>query len=273
MAGGVHFIGTVTAEPSTSATVTISGSNASHTATAGDVVIYSGKEYIYTGSAWEQLGDVTRIGALETKITNLDYSTTNAVATTHKFASQVTQADGKIAVTYTRPTADDVSYTSTASVKATLDSLSADKANKTDVYTKTETGTQITNAINALNYSDPTASGTTTSFIATVSQTNGKISATKKTITSASTSAAGIVKLSSATNSAVETLAATPKAVKSAYDLANTASSNASDAQTRVTAVEGDYLRVYTNTSTSEQSLRLGKSGSTDIIFDCGNAP
>lgn len=41
----------------------------------------------------------------------------------------------------------------------------------------------------------------------------------------------GVVQLNSATNSTSETLAATPKAVKSAYDLANTAKTNAATAQ------------------------------------------
>ena len=69
--------------------------------------------------------------------------------------------------------------------------------------------------------SSPTASGTTTAFIDTISQdTNGKITATKKTMATATTSAYGMTKLSSATNSTSTDLAATPAAVKAAYDLA-----------------------------------------------------
>ena len=129
VAGGVHFRGTVTAEPSASTTTV-----GSFTIAAGDVVIYNGKEYICTAvtegaPSWEQLGDVTRIGNLETKVNNLDYSITNAVANTHKFASQVTQTDGKIAVTYTQPTSADVSHAG-STVKAALEGLAADLANK-----------------------------------------------------------------------------------------------------------------------------------------------
>lgn len=75
--------------------------------------------------------------------------------------------------------------------------------------------------------SDPTASGSGTTFIASISQdANGVITATKKnvqfpTVATASTSAYGVTKLSSATNSTSTSLAATPSAVKSAYDLAN----------------------------------------------------
>ena len=69
--------------------------------------------------------------------------------------------------------------------------------------------------------SDPTASGTSTSFIKTISQdANGVITASKASLPTGSTSVTGIVMLSSATNSTSEALAATPKAVKAAYDLA-----------------------------------------------------
>lgn len=75
--------------------------------------------------------------------------------------------------------------------------------------------------IEALDYTSPSASTTTsTTFIDTVSQTNGKISATKKTLPSASTSAKGIVQLSSSTTSTSTTLAATASAVKSVNDAA-----------------------------------------------------
>jgi hypothetical protein len=372
VAGGVHFRGTAKAAP-TEATVTMSD-DTTLTAAAGDVVIYDGKEYIYTGSAWEQLGDVTRIGNLETKINGLDVTTTNAVATTHKFVSQVTQTDGKVAVTYTQPTSADVSHgdgtvatkfeavdaaiatkadsghthssyvnqnafsnikvsksgggtsdvtvaadTTTDTVtfvgsnititgdatndKVTFSVAKADADGETGIVTLedsvvnqsttaatskavysvntkaedaqtrvgaveakldgvTKVTTSISDAIGALDFTDPTASGTTTSFIATVSQTDGKISATKKTITSASTSAAGIVKLSSSTSSTSEALAATPKAVKTAYDKGN-------DAQARVAAVEGNYVRF----NSTDSKLYVGKDGADEIIFDCGGAP
>lgn len=131
VAGGVHFRGTVTAKP-TAASVTVNGST-TITAAAGDIVLWSaeGIEYIYTGSAWEELGDVTRLGELETKINNLDVTTTNAVATTHKFVSQVTQTDGKVAVTYTQPTSADVSHDD-STVKAALESLAANKSDNHD---------------------------------------------------------------------------------------------------------------------------------------------
>lgn len=274
VAGGVHFRGTAKAEP-TAATVTMSD-DTTLTAAAGDVVIYSGKEYIYTGSVWEQLGDVTRIGNLETKVNNLDY--TGGDSGTNKFVTKVTQTDGKIAATYARPSASDISYGSSSDVNTKLSSIDAEiatKANAADVYTKTETGTKISDAINALDFTAPSASGTTTSFIDTVSQTNGKISATKKTITSASTSAAGIVKLSSSVSSTSESLAATPKAVKTAYDKAVEAEADAAAVGTRVGTVESNYVRFVANSAETPKvgKLYVGASDTTEmIIFDCGGA-
>lgn len=68
---------------------------------------------------------------------------------------------------------------------------------------------------------DPTANGTGNQFIASITQDeNGEVTATKKTVQDGTTSQKGIVKLSTATNSTSTTLAATPSAVKAAYDLA-----------------------------------------------------
>jgi hypothetical protein len=193
VAGGVHFRGTVSAEPSATTTtvnnVTIS---------TGDVVIYSGKEYICTAvtdgkPSWEQLGDVTRIGNLETKVNNLDYA--GGSFGTSKFATKVTQTDGKIAVEYAQPASTDITH-SGSTVSAALgghDSRIEAVEAKLDGVTKVTTS--ITNALGALDVSDPTASGTSTSFIATASQTDGKISVTKKNLPTASTSAKGIVQL------------------------------------------------------------------------------
>lgn len=68
-----------------------------------------------------------------------------------------------------------------------------------------------------------------TNVTITPDATNDKITFV---VATGSTSATGIVKLSSSTSSNSETLAATPKAVKSAYDLANTAQSTADGAAT-----------------------------------------
>ena len=54
----LHFLGTTTTaitDGSTTQTVSINSSN--KTAASGDIVMYNGSEFIWTGSAWEKLGD------------------------------------------------------------------------------------------------------------------------------------------------------------------------------------------------------------------------
>ena len=70
--------------------------------------------------------------------------------------------------------------------------------------------------------SDPTASGTTITAIDSISQNeNGDITASKKTIRSATTSQTGVVQLLDSHTSTATDKAATPKNVKEAYDLAS----------------------------------------------------
>ncbi len=275
ISGGVHFIGTVTVKP-TSSSVKVNGSTTATTAKAGDIVIWTteGTEYIYTGSTWEELGDVDRVGALETKINNMDYD--GGSFGTSKFVAKVTETDGVIDVTYAQPVSADVLYVSggTDTVKAKIDENAANiasKANSADVYTKTETDSAISTAINAIDYSSPSASGTTTSFIDTVKQTNGKISATKKTITSGSTSAKGIVQLSNATDSTSETLAATPKAVKTAYDKAVDAEAAAAAAQEAAEHSHDAYVNQNAFSNVKVGDTTVAATAPTDTIEFAGS--
>lgn len=83
----------------------------------------------------------------------------------------------------------------------------------------------------------------------TVTLTDGS-SVTSTTINLASTSKHGVTKLTSAVNSSSEVLAATAKAVKTAYDLANTANTtangNASDLAGLHSNLEDKCLKVVT---------------------------
>lgn len=72
-------------------------------------------------------------------------------------------------------------------------------------------GTDIRITTENLDYSSPSASGTTTAFIDTVTQTDGKLSATKKTVTSGTTSTSGIVQLVSTYSKTNEDKALTQK--------------------------------------------------------------
>jgi hypothetical protein len=82
-------------------------------------------------------------------------------------------------------------------------------------------GKVLRDTILNLDTSDPTASGTATSFIDSISQTDGKLSATKKTVPDATTTQKGIVQLNNSLTSSSTTEALTAaqgKALKDAID-------------------------------------------------------
>lgn len=68
-----------------------------------------------------------------------------------------------------------------------------------------------------------------------------------------STTAAGVLQLSTATNSTSTTLAATPSAVKAAYDLATTAQSDAAAAQADATAAQADATTAIADAAAAAQ--------------------
>ncbi|UIA94531.1 phage tail protein (plasmid) [Erwinia tracheiphila] len=92
----------------------------------------------------------------------------------------------------------------------------------------------------------------------------------------ASTTVAGITKLSSATNSTDETMAATPKAVKAAYDLANSMSVNTLYPVGIVVwfAQNKNPNTLFPGTTWTyigeNKTIRLGKADGTDIMTTGG---
>ena len=104
-------------------------------------------------------------------------------------------------------------------------------------------------------------------------EANGRVSSvTNTSITSGTTSDVGIVQLTDATNSTSTTTAATPNSVKSAYDLADTANTNAATAQSTAdgaqTHAEGAFTQANTNATTdyTNVSITAGDYGSATII-------
>ena len=76
LSSAVKFVGITTTaltDGSTTSTVTIDG--ASHTAQRGDVVIYGGKEFLWTGSKWQQMGDEASWALKTVTITGAGYLT------------------------------------------------------------------------------------------------------------------------------------------------------------------------------------------------------
>lgn len=106
--------------------------------------------------------------------------------------------------------------------------------------------------------SDPTASGTTLTAIATISQNaNGEITATKKTIQSATTSQSGVVQLAGSIGSTVSSennKAASEKAVRDAINAldAEKTSTDGTNVQVKVTETDGKISAVSVTTDNTE---------------------
>ena len=142
----------------------------------------------------------------------LYFATTNNFAS-GSYARMMITHDGKIGIGTTSPStrlhvAGDVTVTG----------LNASQAVATDANKKL-VSKDLTTADLAASGTD---SRTDITYIAAISQNAiGKIEATKFTMRNATTTQSGVTKLNSATNSTSTTEAATPSAVKSAYDLAD----------------------------------------------------
>ena len=149
--------------------------------------------------------DITNIGEA---LAALDYNGASASGTATQFITQVTQADGLVSATKASiPSAGtDLGMVKTGgdvTISSGVITVKDDSHNHVisnvdglqDALNAKATPAQITEAIAALDYTSPSASTTTsTTFIDTVSQTDGVISATKKTIPTANGTTLGMVK-------------------------------------------------------------------------------
>lgn len=274
LSGRTRFVGEATAKP-TGLTVTIkaSPSNISHTAVAGDIVFFGEAEYLCTAvtsssATWKELGDLTRVGTLETLVGSVHA----AARTTNKYVTHISKSkNGKLQVQTAQPVATEILMTTSGS--DTVSSVVTAHSNllnglSTPSDNKTVQGA-INKKVNDLTATTPSASGNAAAFVDSVALANGTFTITKKDIRSASTSQTGIVQLDDSTSSTSTTKAATGRAAAAAYSLASTANSNA-------TAIKASYMKCEktgANTSANAGSL-LAVEGETTytIIFDCGGA-
>lgn len=100
LSGAMHFKGTTTTTMSdglTTAAVTIGGS--SYTPEAGDVVLYSDSEFVWTGSIWERFGRDSSFKTTQTAVTTATAETTTATT----FVHSVTQDANGVITVKTRP--------------------------------------------------------------------------------------------------------------------------------------------------------------------------
>ena len=119
----------------------------------------------------------------------------------------------------------------------------------------------------------PSASGTAIQFIESVSQdATGRMTATKKTVRTGSTSQTGVLQLTDSHSSTSTTTAATPKNVKEAYDLANTANTGAVElgAQLQMLAEDIDRDKVSRKAYQSSDFSDWNEFETTGVYEICG---
>ena len=148
--------------------------------------------------------------SIKAAIDALDSTTTGG----GNFVKAVTQANGIVSVTKGNIAESDLPDISASKIKvsdtqtladklADQDALIAANTEKLAGHTDIAINTLIDTKLGGLGFSSPSASSSTsTEFIDTVSQTNGKISATKKKLPTASSTVAGIAKLGATGGSA-----------------------------------------------------------------------
>lgn len=178
----------------------------------GEIIIYdadanNAKPRIKVGDGTSKLSAlpfITNDADILAKLNALDYSGATASGNAISFITQVTQTDGAINATKaTIPVAasnqlglvksgTDITVDANGNVSVKNNSHNHTSANISDLSTTISTA--ITNAIGSLDAADPTADGTGTSFIATISQTDGAITATKKSVPTADGTTLGLVK-------------------------------------------------------------------------------
>ena len=140
LSGAMHFIGTTTTaltDGATTATLAGSGLNKTTGFVAGDVVIYDNKEFVWTGSAWEILGDEGSYALKTVSITGAgvlggggDLSANRTI--THNTSGVTAQAYG--------PTANVSGANSIAIPKITVDECGHITAATTFTYTGSTVG-------------------------------------------------------------------------------------------------------------------------------------
>ena len=297
ISGAMRFRGTINGAPSASTPVPEDGMGAFR---AGDVLVDSSntKEYIYTGTAWEELG-TEGIYVLEstynTKMEAVDGSIAN-----HKGRIEALEGDNT-----TNKEAIGTLQTNSAT-KAELTSAIDGLKNTEIKALQTATGTTLPNAIStakteAQNYAKGLVEGLDVStstgegtFVSSVTQTDGKIAVTKSEMT-----LAHITDLAYASSTSADTAIAqksyVDSIVSSAIDNADipgkiTNAINALDSSVSATAESGNQVSVLTGVTQTNGKLTaktevklaaIAKTGNVNdliqtsgdvLIFDCGGA-
>ena len=174
-------------------------------------------KFLKGGSGWSDLPVASTSNSGIVSLSSSTNSDAENIAATPKAIKAVYAAASTAGATAGANAAS--SYATAAKNSASNASTYATNAKNSADSAADAASTAVTNKIKDLKYNDPSAStATSTTFISNISQTNGVISATKKTLPTANTTAAGIVKLTNTTGSTDTTTAATPNSVTNAIN-------------------------------------------------------
>ena len=135
LSGAMHFKGVSTTAITDGGTETATISGSPLTAAAGDVVLYGAKEFVWTGSAWEELGDE---GSFALKTTQVIAG--NGLTGGGALSGNVTVSHGSVGTT----TAEDITADSTSHLYV-MTGVDIDEfghvgsVNEKDIYSAVET--------------------------------------------------------------------------------------------------------------------------------------
>ena len=168
LASAMLFLGTTTTAITDGATtnpVTIGGSN--KTVTAGNVVLYGSKEFVWTGSAWEELGNEGSY-----KIVQAAVADPSASGTSNTFIATISQdANGKITATKKTVAVTNSAPTLAWSTTSTIGTVAGTNL-QVKMPANPNTDTKVTQTVTTSNAAYPlllapsgqTATTTTTSY-------------------------------------------------------------------------------------------------------------
>lgn len=164
--GGVNFLGETTtpiSDLSTTNPVSINGED--KTAVNGSLVVYQKKEFLFDGTQWIELGDLTALGALATKDNASGSYTPEGTVSQPTFSGNSMTATG----TFTPSGSITVSTNQTENKTATVSPASSGNATYTPSGSVTAPTISVSSAGSTTTVNSITSVGTLPAFGATVS--------------------------------------------------------------------------------------------------------
>lgn len=168
LSGAMHFIGVSTTAITDGGTQTPTIGGKTVTPAQGDVVLYGDKEFIWNGSSWTQLGDESSF----------------ALKTTSVSAGTGLTGGGTLAADRTinhqdKPSSGSSALPSAVSGLEVVSDVSIDSLGHVASASKADLSTAVDSAIDAkINALDVAQVGGSSMYLTTISETDGKISAT-----------------------------------------------------------------------------------------------